>query len=612
MASASHALRRPAGKCAYRIGVQYLVLILTLHLGTPAVNAAELQRVLLLHSFGPDYSPWGETATSFRAELFERSPRPVDLYEASIFTARFEKPQEEAPLIEYLRALFSEHKLDLMVAIGGPAVGFAQRHRSSLFPSTPMLMTGVADQRVAKDALTANDTTVGLALDLREYIRNILRLRPDTTNIAVVIGNSPLEQYWLKDLQREYQTFDNRVNFTWFNDLSFAEVLHRSANLPPNSSIFYFLFTVDADGVPHVQGQTLAALREVANAPIFGFGDYELGHGIVGGPLNPTESLGQQAAGVAVRILNGTPPGDIRTLPMGFGVSMYDGRELNRWNINEKLLPSGSIVRFRPPSAWELYRAQILTVCAILLVQAGLIGWLLYERERRRRSEAAAYDLSGRLINAQEDERSRLARELHDDVTQRLALLAIEADRGERGLPAIGGGDAKRALRDGLARLSEDVHALSYRLHSSILEDLGLIEALKAECETFSQRESVRVDVKAPEIAENLPSDVSLNLFRVAQEALRNVGRHAHAKAVEVSLRRVDGGVQLAVRDDGIGFDPAVRHDRPSRGHAGMRQRARLIGGELDIDSTPGHGTTVVAWVPLKEQRDDPRAGAAG
>jgi hypothetical protein len=109
-------------------------------------------------------------------ELFSQSPDPIDLYETSIFTARFEKPQEEGPLIEYLRALFSEHdhQLDLIVAMGGPAVSFAQRHRAELFPSAPMLITGVAQRRVSVADLTPNDTVVALVLDLPEYVRNIL------------------------------------------------------------------------------------------------------------------------------------------------------------------------------------------------------------------------------------------------------------------------------------------------------------------------------------------------------------------------------------------------------------------------------------------------------
>ena len=280
--------------------------------------------MLLLHSFGFDYSPWSETAKSFRAELFKRAPRPIDLFETSVFTARFEKSFDESPLLAYLRSLFSARPPDLIVALGGPAVGFAQQHRSSLFPSAPMLMTAVAQQRIDRSLLSANDTTVGLDLDLREYITNILRLRPETKTIFVVIGNSPLEQYWLADLRNKYRSFAGRVNFIWSNDLPFAEILSKAAHLPPNSAIFYFLLTIDADGVPHVRTQALTALAAVAKAPIFGFGDYELGRGIVGGPLNPTDALGRRGAGVAVRLLQGEPAGKIAIAPIGFGAPAYD------------------------------------------------------------------------------------------------------------------------------------------------------------------------------------------------------------------------------------------------------------------------------------------------
>ena len=224
----------------------------------------------------------------------------------------------------------------------------------------------------------------------------------------------------------------------------------------------------------------------------------------------------------------------------------------------------------------------------------------------------AARELSGRLINAQEEERSRLARELHDDVTQRLAVLAIEAGRGEQILSSAAGGKAMHAIREGLIRLSEDVHALSSGLHPTMLEDLGLIETLKTECERFGRMASIPVDVKAQEVPDPLPHAVALCLYRIAQEALRNVGRHARASAVQVSLRCLDGGVQLAVRDNGAGFDPAQQRDRPSLGHASMRQRVYQLNGELEVESAPGQGTTVLAWVPLKEEQREPSARAAG
>jgi signal transduction histidine kinase len=148
--------------------------------------------------------------------------------------------------------------------------------------------------------------------------------------------------------------------------------------------------------------------------------------------------------------------------------------------------------------------------------------------------------------------------------------------------------------------LSEDVHALSYRLHPSILDDLGLAEALKAECEHVSRREPVQVQVEVQEVPDGLPHDVALCIFRVAQEALRNIARHARASVATVSLALKESGLSLVVRDNGIGFDIDATQSRPSLGRAGMGERVRLLGGTFHIKSTSGQGTTVSAWVPLK------------
>ena len=153
------------------------------------------------------------------------------------------------------------------------------------------------------------------------------------------------------------------------------------------------------------------------------------------------------------------------------------------------------------------------------------------------------------------------------------------------------------------------MHALSYRLHPSILDDLGLVEALRTECERFTRSESIPVNMKLQEDVEASP-DIALCLFRVAQEALRNVARHAKASKVEVSLRRLINALQLCVSDDGVGFDPTVRREGASLGVASMRQRAANLGGKLEVESAPGHGTIVSARVPLKEERRESRARA--
>src|SRR5262249_43045828 len=157
------------------------------------------------------------------------------------------------------------------------------------------------------------------------------------------------------------------------------------------------------------------------------------------------------------------------------------------------------------------------------------------------------YELGGRLIHAHEEERSRLARELHDDVTQRLALLAIDAGREERNSSSPAASRTMRTMREDLVRLSEDVHSLSYQLHPSILEDLGLVVALKSECERFSQSCPTHLSVSLEEISERIPDEAALCLFRIAQEGLRNIARHAHARRAELRLERLHGGLQLTV-----------------------------------------------------------------
>jgi PAS domain S-box-containing protein len=220
-----------------------------------------------------------------------------------------------------------------------------------------------------------------------------------------------------------------------------------------------------------------------------------------------------------------------------------------------------------------------------------------------KRAEEALLDLSQRLIGAHEEERALLARELHDDLSQRLAVLAIEAGRAELSLPEGEGPqtEALRTIREGIVRVSEDIHSLAYQLHPSLLEELGLAEALRAECEHRGRQCEFEITVDVDPASSDVGKDVALCLFRVAQEALGNAARHARASSVTVTLRRVEGGLLLAVADDGAGFDP----DTPSAGRhlglASMRERTRLVNGTLDVESAPGRGTTVVAWAPMTE-----------
>jgi PAS domain S-box-containing protein len=227
------------------------------------------------------------------------------------------------------------------------------------------------------------------------------------------------------------------------------------------------------------------------------------------------------------------------------------------------------------------------------------------ESERMlRQNESDLRRLAGRLIYAQEEERSRIARELHDDLAQRLAVVAIDVGRLEQQLmdPPAPFREELHGMKNGIVRISQDIHSLSRQLHPSILDDLGLIKAVEAECAGFSKREGIEVLFNHENIPGVIPKDVSLSLYRIIQEGLRNISKHACAEHASVSLQGIDHDVLLSVQDDGIGFDWAEAKENPGLGFSSMRERARLIRGELSIKSEPEKGTVITVRAPLTRE----------
>jgi two-component system sensor kinase FixL len=373
---------------AARLVALSAIIFVTAAGNVEGADAPRVRRVLILHSFGRDFAPYSAASSSFRTELARQSVAPIEFLEASLETVRFAEGGSETPFVEYLRALFADRPPNLLVPFGAPAMNFLLRHREQLFPGVPMLVATVDERRLKGVNRDANTTAVGVQIDLPGVVENILRLLPGTTNIAVVIGNSPLERFWLKELQQDFQPFTGRVRFTWLNELSFEETRKRVATLPQNSAILYAVLLMDAAGVPHEQERALDILHAEGNAPVFGAFDDQLGRGIVGGALYPIQVVGRESAAIADRILNGESPSSIQTLLLGPGTPVYDWRELKRWGISESRLPPGSVVKFRPPSVWEQYKWYVIGAIAIIAIQGAMIAALLLYRARRRQAEA--------------------------------------------------------------------------------------------------------------------------------------------------------------------------------------------------------------------------------
>jgi len=387
------------GLCHAASGVAtWLRVLLVLVVLAPGVAAgAEAKRVLIVHSFGSTAPPFTTHSTAFQTTLTKELGQRIDMDEVSLDMARYAQPDMEGPFVEFLLARLTKWQPDLVVPIGSPAGRFVVKYRHRLFPKAPILYTGM-DRRTLPDDAFANATFVGESFDIAGLVEDILQLAPETNHIAVVIGASPLERFWAKAFQEAFQPFTNRVRFTWFNDLSFDEMLHRVATMPPNSFILLALLLRDASGVTHNQDDALQQLRAVANAPINGLYQNQLGLGLVGGHLYQAEAEGDESARVAIRVLRGEP---ISTFPPRIiGTEQharYDWRELQRWKIPESRLPAGSIVEFRQPTTWERYRWWIAGVLAVGLLQAGLIVQLGVTLAKRRRMERAVRESEERF-----------------------------------------------------------------------------------------------------------------------------------------------------------------------------------------------------------------------
>jgi PAS domain S-box-containing protein len=238
-----------------------------------------------------------------------------------------------------------------------------------------------------------------------------------------------------------------------------------------------------------------------------------------------------------------------------------------------------------------------------------MIGMVADVTERKLAEEALS-KVGGRLIEAHEEERTRIARELHDDIGQRLALLTNNLALMEQHPPSSVA-EIRKRTQEHLERLREiavDVQEMSHRLHSSKLRLLGIVAAAKGFCQEFSEQQKVKVDFAHVDVPPTLPEEVSLCLFRVLQEALQNAVKHSGVRHIEVEIRGASDLIYLTVRDEGVGFDPEAVVNNRGLGLVSMQERVNLVKGAFSIESRPGRGTTIQVRLPLSTRRESAKA----
>ena len=579
-------------RCQAAIGCFFLLLCLQ------AQAADEAPKVLVLNSYDESAAPYFRPTEEFRKKLQEFYTDPIAFQDIDLRQRRTEDLDEvDEAFTRLLLNRYDESPPDLVAAVGPPAIDFWMKHRDSIFPDALFVAT-TRESALRHAGLRPTDAPVATEFSFTGVVENILRLKPDTSHILMIFGDSISERTLSAAAQMELEPWSNRFSLEFTNDMGIQEIKDRLAGLPPDSAVFFGVFSKDINGVTFQYYSCLDIVRVSSRVPVFGAFDDQLGHGIVGGRLIQSAEVGYEFARSAHELLSGAfEPGSMRFVQLS--QPTYDWRELHAWGLSKSRLPENSAILFEPPSFLAQNAKWIFWLLLVIVAQSLLLAALLRQRRHLRKAELAHATLGRRLISAHEDERRHIARELHDDLSQRLARVAIDVSLAEARQGTESSGEILKKLQPELANISRDVHDMSYRLHPSLVEDLGLIAALETEIARSQRHTDVEVHASLSKIDKHLSAENALCVYRIAQEALHNAIKHAQATAIEIVLKEEDGVLKLTVQDDGVGFDFKQVRDRFSLGLSSMQERANLVSGALDIRSQSGEGTRIVLTVPL-------------
>jgi PAS domain S-box-containing protein len=699
----------------------------------PGVIRAEvnpIRRVLVFYEVGAHY-PAIALIDQGISDALRNSPYQIELYREYLDTALFPDPATQREFRKWYTHKYRDRKLDVIIAVGPSALGFMLAEHEAFFRDIPVVFCTSTEEVADRARLDSHFTGVWDEIEPVETLEAALRLKPDTKHVSVVGGASPFDRSVQASLRERLHNYESKLDFEYLTDLAMPQLLDRVRHLPDHSVVLYLSILRDAAGTQFIDATEAGPMvAQAANAPVFTFADTNLGHGEAGGYVIRWADEGKVAGATALRILRGEKPHDI-PIARTVNVYMFDWRALKRWGINESGLPPGSIVLNRQPGFWGLYKQYVLLGVLIFLAQATAILGLLWQRARRRKTEAAlrrseqkfsksfrqsplaisiartngdrylevnetfeeltgwrrdevagrsqseiklwvdperrsaflkrllaqgnARDLeirirrkdgqirttlgsaelievdgekcclsvwaditdrkqaeealasvSHKLIEAQEKERTRIARELHDDINQQVALAAVELEGLQQSNPNLDS-EARRRMKALVKRISDigmEVQAISHRLHSSKLEILGLVSACRSFCREVAQQHKVTVDFAADGVPESVLQDVSLCVFRILQESLNNAIKYSGTDHFDVRLGTVSDEIQLTVRDCGVGFDAPAALSGHGLGLISMRERASLVKGTISITSKPMSGTEITLRIPIAVNRE--------
>jgi signal transduction histidine kinase len=367
---------------------QRLVALLTVGLAPVASLAGEpLPRSVLILDQSDVHSAWYTAFSSaFRSTMNPAgSAAQISIYAEHLDLSRFGSAEHDEVLRTYLRDKFRDRPIGVLVAQGSSSLEFVVRSRAQLWSGVPVVFAGVDEETTSRLHLPSGVTGTIYQLPFRNTVTAARALVPNLKRIALV-GDAWERQAVRRHYKDDIPAFAAQFEFIDLIGLPMAEIRKRTAVLPDDTAIIYTSVTLDGAGATYIPHEGLAAFADVANRPIVVDAETNIGRGGTGGFVATPVPVGQAAARLAFRILSGESASQIPITKGDYTKPVFDWRELKRWNISEAGLPPGSEIRYRQPSLWNEYRWHVTAAFAVVLIQAALISWLLFERLGRRRA----------------------------------------------------------------------------------------------------------------------------------------------------------------------------------------------------------------------------------
>jgi PAS domain S-box-containing protein len=345
--------------------------------------AAEPRRVLMLHAFNYTFPATTLIADGARKRLLERSPQPLEIDADFLDLARNTDAEYESRVAMFLRAKYEKRPPDVVITLGSAALPFIVRHRDDIAPNVPVVFTSISPQTHNALRLPANITGIISGFNLDKTLALAERLQPEASRLFVIAGSGDVDRRWQSTARKTIEDRERKFDVTYLFDRSYAKLVEEVSNIPRDAIVIFLTIFADSEGNAFVPAQVAGSLAAVSPAPLYAPYDTYIGNGIVGGFVEPFESVGVGAADMTLQILAGKDPATIAPQTNPGQAYRVDQRALARWNLQESKLPPDTVVLFKEPTIWTEHRGAAIAAIVIVAVQSLIVGALLVQRRRR-------------------------------------------------------------------------------------------------------------------------------------------------------------------------------------------------------------------------------------